>query len=102
MTRSNSNINNNDNNNNSNHNNDKNKSNDCNINSINFTKIVHHLVLHSKSAPAQVDIATIIYGYSHSLISTIPKTLRRQAKAIFFDILKKGQILQSYIMKTVP
>ena len=44
----NSNISNNDNNNN---NNNKNKSNNFNINSIDFTKIGHHLFLHSKSAP---------------------------------------------------
>ena len=31
--------------------NNKNKSNDCTINSIDFTKIGHHLVLHSKSFP---------------------------------------------------
>ena len=30
----------------------KNKSNNFNINSIDFTKIGHHLFLHSKSAPA--------------------------------------------------
>ena len=44
----NSDISNNDNNNN---NNNKNKSNNFNINSIDFTKIGHHLFLHSKSAP---------------------------------------------------
>ena len=44
----NSNISNND---NSNNNNNKNKSNNFNINSIENTKIVHHLFLNSKSAP---------------------------------------------------
>ena len=44
----NSNISNNDNDKN---NNNKNKSNNCNINSIDFTKIGHHLFLHPKSAP---------------------------------------------------
>ena len=43
----NSNISNNDDNNNNN----KNKNNNFNINSIDFTKIGHHLFLHSKSAP---------------------------------------------------
>ena len=43
-----SNISNNDNNNN---NDNKNKRNNFNINSIDFTKIGHHLFLHSKSAP---------------------------------------------------
>ena len=46
--KSNSNISNNDNNKN---NNNKNKSNNFNIDSIDFTKIGHHLFLHSKSAP---------------------------------------------------
>ena len=49
----NSNISNNDNNNN---NNNKNKSNNFNINSIDFTKIGHHLFLHSKSAPVDVQL----------------------------------------------
>ena len=44
----NSNISNNDNNNN---NNNENKNNNFNMNSIDFTKIGHHLFLHSKPAP---------------------------------------------------
>ena len=44
----NSNISNNDDNNN---NNNKNKNNNFNMNSIDFTKIGHHLFLHSKPAP---------------------------------------------------
>ena len=39
------------NNDNNNNNNNKNKSNNFDINSIDFTKISHHLFLHSKSAP---------------------------------------------------
>ena len=46
-------LDNNDNNNNNYNNNNKNKSNNCYINSTDFTKIGHHLVLHSKSAPEQ-------------------------------------------------
>ena len=42
------------NNDNNNSNNIKNKSNNFNINSIDFTKIGHHLFLHSKFAPAGI------------------------------------------------
>ena len=41
---------------NNNNSNNKNKSNNFNINSIDFTKIGHHLFLHSKSVPATKEV----------------------------------------------
>ena len=75
----NSNINNKDNN---NSNNNKNKSNNFNINSIDFTKIGHHLFLHSKSAPAWshfyslkvTSVTNVCLSWNFQLGSSLQKT----------------------------